>query len=314
MIETDKLSRHYGRTVAVDQITLRIARGEVVGFLGPNGAGKTTTMKMLTGYLFPTSGTARVAGFDVLRSPLEMKRRIGYLPENAPLYTDMTVLEYLRFVAEVRRIPRAARRSAIGEVVASCGIHQVLGKVIGTLSKGFRQRACLAQALLHKPEVLILDEPTTGLDPNQILEIRALLRDLGRDRTVLLSTHILPEVEAVCSRVLIIHRGKIVADGTPEQLQRQVRKGDIVRLAVRAPHGDVEAALKSQSEVASVKKLSGSNGDVLRFEVTTGVDRNISEDLFRLAVAKGWTLSELAAEHASMEDVFAQLTTRETRA
>ncbi|MBI3843084.1 MAG: ATP-binding cassette domain-containing protein [Planctomycetes bacterium] len=311
MIEVDKLSRLYGGTVAVDQISFRIEKGEVVGFLGPNGAGKTTTMKMLTGYLFPSSGSARVDGIDVVESPLEVKCRIGYLPENAPLYTDMTVLEYLRFVADVRQIPRNARRSAIAEVAASCGVEPVIGKVIGTLSKGFRQRTCLAQALLHKPDVLILDEPTTGLDPNQILEIRQLIRDLGKERTVMLSTHILPEVEAVCSRVLIIHLGKIVADGTPETLQRQVRKGDIVRLCVRGNGRDVEKELLATPEVASVKLVSGSNGDILQFEVTTGVDRSITEDLFRLAVARGWTLSELRAEQASLEDVFAQLTTKE---
>jgi gliding motility-associated transport system ATP-binding protein len=310
MIEVDKLSRHYGRTVAVDHISFRIEKGEVVGFLGPNGAGKTTTMKMLTGYLFPTSGVARVDGFDVVDSPLEVKRRIGYLPENAPLYTDMTVLEYLKFVADVRRIPRDERKAAIAEVAASCGIEAVIGKVIGTLSKGYRQRTCLAQALVHKPAVLILDEPTTGLDPNQILEIRELIRELGKERTVLLSTHILPEVEAVCSRVLIIHRGKIAADGTPESLQRQVRKGDVVRLAVRG-NGDVESILRGVPEVSAVKRLSGANGDLSRFEVTSGVDRSITEDLFRLAVARGWTLSELRAEQASLEDVFAQLTTKE---
>jgi ABC-2 type transport system ATP-binding protein len=226
------------------------------------------------------------------------------------------VLEYLRFVAAVREMPRSERRTAIAETAAQCGVQPVLGKVIGTLSKGFRQRTCLAQALLHKPEVLILDEPTTGLDPNQILEIRALIRDLGRERTVMLSTHILPEVEAVCSRVLIIHRGKIVADGTPESLQRQVRKGDIVRLAVRANGADVEGELRSRPEIASVKRVtaSGAPVEIQRFEVTTGVDRSITEDLFHLAVSKGWTISELAAEQASMEDVFAQLTTREATA
>ena len=314
MIEVNKLSRHYGRNVAVDQISFRIERGEVVGFLGPNGAGKTTTMKILTGYLFPTAGSAQVAGFDVVDHPLEVKRRIGYLPENVPLYTDMTVLEYLRFVAEVRQLPRASRRSAIAETARACGIQPVLGKVIGTLSKGFRQRTCLAQALLHRPDVLILDEPTTGLDPNQILEIRALIRELGKERTVLISTHILPEVEAVCSRVLIIHRGKIVADGTPSALQRQVRKGDIVRLSVRGPEADIESELRARPEVASVKKIAGTNGEALRFEVTTGVDRSITEDLYRLAVAKGWMLSELRAEQASLEEVFAQLTTREENA
>jgi ABC-2 type transport system ATP-binding protein len=314
MIEVEKLSRLYGRTLAVDGISFRIERGEVVGFLGPNGAGKTTTMKILTGYLFPSAGVATVAGFDVVEEPLEVKRRIGYLPENVPLYTDMTVLEYLRFVADVRRLPRAERRRAIRRVADACGIGSVLGKVIGKLSKGFRQRTCLAQALLHEPEVLILDEPTTGLDPNQILEIRELIRRLGHERTVLLSTHILPEVEAVCSRVLIIHRGKIVADGTTQSLERQVQKGDRVRLRVRGPEREVEATLRSQPEVAALRRLDAPDGCLIQYEITTAVDRDITEDLFQLAVAKGWTLSELRAEQATLEEVFAQLTTRESGA
>src|SRR3954462_12318660 len=225
MIEVSSLTKDYGPTRAVDRVTFNVRKGEVLGFLGPNGAAKSTTMKMLTCFLAPTGGTAKVAGFDVFDNSLEVRKRLGYLPEDTPIYRDMTVIDYLRFAAEVRGMEPGNREKRIKEIGGRCGLGDVAGKLVGELSKGFRQRVGLAQAMLHDPDIVILDEPTSGLDPNQIVEIRSLIKEVGKEKTVILSTHILPEVQATCSRVVIIRGGKLVADGTPDELRKRERGG-----------------------------------------------------------------------------------------
>src|SRR4051812_12486480 len=244
MIQVQNLTKDYGPTRAVDGVSFNVRKGEVLGFLGPNGAGKSTTMKMLTCFLAPTGGTAKVAGFDVFDDSLEVRKRIGYLPEDTPIYRDMTVLEFLRFAAEVRGMEPARREQRIKEIGGRCGLGDVAGKLVGELSKGFRQRVGLAQAMLHDPDIVILDEPTSGLDPNQIVEIRSLIKEVGKEKTVILSTHILPEVQATCSRILIISSGKLVADGTPDEL-RSREKGSRYRVVVEA-NGVANDAIKAR--------------------------------------------------------------------
>src|SRR4051794_3154839 len=259
MIQVENLTKDYGPTRAVDRVTFNVRKGEVLGFLGPNGAGKSTTMKMLTCFLAPTGGTAKVAGFDVFDNSLEVRQRIGYLPEDTPIYRDMTVLEYLRFAAEMRGMDQARADLRIREIGGRCGLTENAGKLVGELSKGFRQRLGLAQAMLHDPDILILDEPTSGLDPNQILEIRSPIKEIGREKTVILSTHILPEVQATCSRILIISGGKLVADGTPEALRAR-EKGGRYRVVVESNGVTREAIrdrLGSVAGVARVEPLAG---------------------------------------------------------
>jgi ABC-2 type transport system ATP-binding protein len=309
MIRAVDLSKHYGSTKAVDGISFEVFRQEVVGFLGPNGAGKTTTMKMLTCFLAPTKGDAFVGGHSVWEQSLEIRRLFGYLPEDTPLYRDMTVLEYLEFIADVRGIERDARRSKIRSMVDVCGLGTVIGRVVGELSKGFRQRVGLAQAMIHDPEVLILDEPTSGLDPNQIADIRALIKELGKEKTVILSTHILPEVQNTCSRVVIINQGRLVADGAPEELQ--------ARLEGARYHVIVE---KSDGTAATLKsKLQGISGvktcnqvEAPEREVAFAIDTVGQADLrreLRLAVEQnGGGLLELRRDALSLEDVFRKLT------
>jgi ABC-2 type transport system ATP-binding protein len=300
VIAVKDLSKSYGTFQALRGVSFSIARGEVVGFLGPNGAGKTTTMKILTGFIRASGGRATIDGLDVDADGLEVRRRVGYLPESAPLYADMRPREYLDFMADVRRIARAERRHRIDEIAERCGITDVLSVPIGQLSKGYRQRVGLAQALLHKPDVLILDEPTSGLDPNQIVEIRALLKDVGREKTVILSTHILREVEVTCGRVLIINAGEIVADARPQDLQ----KGDVLRVSGRcATEDDMKVALAALQHVMSVEPLGEGS-----FRLKTDGDKRIGEQVFELARDKGWTLSELRSEESSLEEVFHELT------
>ncbi|RMH40513.1 MAG: ATP-binding cassette domain-containing protein [Deltaproteobacteria bacterium] len=314
MIDVQELTRVYGRGFgarpAVDRVTFSVARGEILGFLGPNGAGKSTTMKMLTCYLPPTSGRARVAGYDVYDDPLEVRRRVGYLPENTPLYPNMTVIGYLRFCAQVRRIERHRIDRRIAEVGATTGILDVLGKYIRELSRGYRQRVGLTQALLHDPDVLILDEPTSGLDPNQIVEIRELIRTIGRDKTILLSTHILPEVQATCNRVLIIHDGRIVADGRPDELVS--READNRYRLVLAGDGtpapdDATAAVRRLDGVTGVDARMATNGE-LELVIAGARDADLRLSLFRLAADSGWPLVELVRTEMSLEQVFSRLT------
>ncbi|HXU79767.1 MAG TPA: ATP-binding cassette domain-containing protein, partial [Polyangia bacterium] len=262
MIQVQNLTKDYGPTRAVDGVTFNVRKGEVLGFLGPNGAGKSTTMKMLTCFLAPTGGTAKVAGFDVFDDSLEVRKHIGYLPEDTPIYRDMTVIDYLRFAAEVRGMEAGNREKRIKEIGGRCGLGDVAGKLVGELSKGFRQRVGLAQAMLHDPDIVILDEPTSGLDPNQIVEIRSLIKEVGKEKTVILSTHILPEVQATCSRVLIISGGKLVADGTPDELRAR-EQGSRYRVVVEAngvPHETIKERLGHLAGVTRCEKVTGEDG------------------------------------------------------
>jgi ABC-2 type transport system ATP-binding protein len=312
MISVDHLSKNYGSTVAVEDVSFEVSPREVLGFLGPNGAGKTTTMRILTGFIPPTGGTARVAGFDVVDQPLEAKARIGYLPESAPLYEDMGVVDYLHYVAEMRGIVGPTRRHSVRRVVDLCGLDGALAKKIGQLSKGYRQRVGLAQALIHEPDILILDEPTSGLDPNQIIEIRSLIREIGREKTVILSTHILPEVSATCDRVIIIARGRLVGTGTPDELMRQ-GGGAGVTVVLRGDGTDVDRALGGLEHAEGVEFL-GPEAEALRYHLKARTGARLSdlaESVAMLAAAKGWPLRELRPVAASLEDVFRDLTTKE---
>jgi ABC-2 type transport system ATP-binding protein len=314
MIQVEKLTKDYGPHRAVDAISFDVRAGEVLGFLGPNGAGKTTTMKILTCFMAPTAGEARVGGYDVAQQSIEVRRRIGYLPEDTPLYRDMLVHEYLAFVAEVRGVTREAQQGKIRRIADICGITSHLGRPIAELSKGYRQRVGLAQAMVHDPEILILDEPTSGLDPNQIVEIRSLIKQIGKEKTVILSTHILPEVQATCSRVVIISGGKLVADGTPEELSARER-GNRYQIVVEAPSAPeaVEQKLAGLAGVTRCARQPSSNG-TLEFMIDGQSDQDLRRPLFRVAVDNGWTLLELSRKAASLEDIFRKLTTDDSAA
>jgi ABC-2 type transport system ATP-binding protein len=312
MIQVENLTKDYGPTRAVDGVTFNVRKGEVLGFLGPNGAGKSTTMKILTCYLAPTGGSARVAGHDVFEESLEVRKKIGYLPEDTPIYRDMTVLEFLQFASHVRGMERTTAERRIKEIGGRCGLADVAGKLVGELSKGFRQRVGLAQAMLHDPDIVILDEPTSGLDPNQIVEIRSLIKEVGQEKTVILSTHILPEVQATCSRILIISGGKLVADGTPDELRARER-GTRYRVVIEGngvPHDAVRDRLGKVSGVLRCEKVAGEDG-AHAFAIDGGPTDDLRKTLFRTAVDNRWTLLELVRESASLEDVFRNLTTGE---
>jgi gliding motility-associated transport system ATP-binding protein len=306
MIEMSGLTKTYGGVTALDHADVSIQTGEVVGLLGPNGAGKTTMLKLLTGYLPPTEGTARVADLDILTHGLDVRRRIGYLPESNPLYDEMTVWESLQWAARLREIPVERQASAMESVIVSCGLQAALGKDIGELSKGYRQRVGLAQAILHDPEILILDEPTSGLDPNQQQEVRQLIQNLRQKKTVLLSTHILSEAQSSCDRVLIIHRGKIVADGTPELLSRQMTRGYKLTLELKAPADRAEAALAGLPGADHVQRLGDSEGRSL-FMIESGT-MDLRHVVFDLVVRERWPILQMTPEVISLEDVFRQLT------
>jgi len=303
MIEVQGLTRHYGNVVAVEDLNFHIKQGEVVGFLGPNGAGKTTTMRMLTGYLPPTAGTAHVAGYDVFTQSLEARRHIGYMPETVPLYPEMTVWSYLDFMARLRRVPN--RDEAIERALETCHVTDKADEIIGHLSKGYRQRVGLAQALLHDPEVLILDEPTIGLDPKQIIEVRSLIKELGQERTIILSTHILPEVSQVCNRVLIINQGHIVADATPEELAAQLQGAERLYLRVREATPALAQVLNALDGVASVEEKDGG------LELIGHLDDATRAAIARTVVQGGWDLLEMRPIGMTLEEVFLQLTTEE---
>jgi ABC-2 type transport system ATP-binding protein len=303
MIEVEHLTKTFGTRVAIQDVTFSAARGEILGLLGPNGAGKTTTRRILTGYFPPT-----IAGYDVVEDSLEVRRRIGYLPENVPLYNDMTVQAYLDFVARAKQVSR--RRESIEWAMEAARIDHVADMIIGKLSRGYRQRVGLAQALIGDPEVLILDEPTVGLDPNQIIETRALIKALGGDRTIILSTHILPEVSMVCGRVVIINRGAVVAVDTPENLTRRLTGADRVALTVRGPAPEVEKSLQRVPGVIAVTVNPTANG-VARFDVDAEPGRDLREQLAAVVVRHGWGLQELRSQSLSLEEIFLQLTTSE---
>jgi len=303
MIEVDRLTKYYGPTAAIRDVSFSVEKGQIVGFLGPNGAGKTTTMRILACYMPASAGTARVAGYDVFEQSLEVRRRIGYLPENVPLYGDMTVAAYLDFVADVKGLSRADRRRRVGEVTARCLIEDVRGRLIGRLSKGYRQRVGLAQALVADPEVLILDEPTIGLDPRQIIEIRSLIKSLAGEHTVILSTHILPEVSMVCEGVIIISRGRIVASGPLDRLMDELAPIARVQVQVEGPPELVAASLRALPGVSRVEPRGIADGAGV-FVVEADRARDVRRDVFQLVAQQRWGLLELRTVSLSLEELF----------
>jgi len=307
-ITVQNLSKKYGPQLAVNDISFEVKTGEILGFLGPNGAGKTTTMKIITCYMAPSNGDVKVGQYSILNDQDQIKKKIGYLPESNPLYTDMQVLEYLEFVAKLQGVPASQMSKRIAEMVHVCGLNIEKHKKIGELSKGYRQRVGLAQAMIHDPEILILDEPTTGLDPNQIVEIRKLIRELGREKTVILSTHILPEVEATCDRILIINQGKIVADGTPETLRKQAQGQEIIRIEISDAQNndDVINALSSIPSVAMVDPVKDKQ---FSYYVNSKENQSSKREVFETVVKNNWVLTELTPIETKLEDIFRDLTT-----
>jgi ABC-2 type transport system ATP-binding protein len=307
VIEVQHLTKRYGRVTAVDDVSFRVERGEILGFLGPNGAGKTTTMRILTGYMPATEGKAIVAGFDVFDQPIEAKRRTGYLPETPPLYPDMTVVEYLGFVAKIKGVPSGERTTRIKQVMERTRIADMANRQCAKLSKGYRQRVGLAQAILHNPDVLILDEPTAGLDPKQIIETRELIKELAGDHTIILSTHILPEVSQTCQRVVIINKGRVVAVDTPDNLTARLRGSETLYVQVDADAASVLTHVPGVTRVVESERLNGLVG----YEVDSETGRDVRRDLARAVVTSGFGLLELRPMRISLEDVFLSLTTDE---
>ena len=306
MIEVENFSKSYYGFRAVQGINFSVKKGEIVGFLGPNGAGKSTTMKVLAGYLPPTDGKIRIAGFDVVTDSIEVRKRIGYMPENVPLYTDMRVNEFLRFRAELKKVSGRKIKDRVETVKQLCSLKDVENKIIGTLSKGYRQRVGLADALVHDPELLILDEPTIGLDPNQIRHVRELIKNLGGKRTVLISTHILPEVEIMCSRVIVIHKGKIRASDTAENLLKNHRATGSMRIEAKVGGDDAVALL---SKLPGVKDMTAEkDGDYTILQLRLEANTDPSEEVYRLARDRNWSIRELTRRRATLEDVFVELT------
>ncbi|PWH11186.1 gliding motility-associated ABC transporter ATP-binding subunit GldA [Bacteroidetes bacterium SCGC AAA795-G10] len=305
-IQIEKLTKTYGPQTAVNDISFDVKTGEVLGFLGPNGAGKSTTMKMITGYIGIEKGDIQIGGKSVTDPTYDLKRHIGYLPENNPLYLDMPVIDYLEFCASLQGIEKQNINKRIREMVGVCGLNREKHKKIGELSKGYRQRVGLAQAMIHDPEILVLDEPTTGLDPNQIIEIRKLIRDLGKEKTVILSTHILPEVEATCDRILIINRGKIVANGTSETLRKQSQGNEILKL--RIEDGKADKILKSLRTLDTVQSVACIEQNQNVFEVQSLVEQTSKRNVFNLCVQNKWVLTELTPLETKLEDIFRNLT------
>jgi ABC-2 type transport system ATP-binding protein len=314
MIQVENLAKSYGPHQALKGISFRMSSGEVLGFLGPNGAGKTTTMKILTCYMAPTAGRATVAGEDVIERSLEVRRNVGYLPEDTPLYPDMTTLDFLEYAAVLRQVPAERQLSRIRDISAVCGLLEVMGKQIGELSKGYRQRVGLAQAMVHDPPILILDEPTSGLDPNQIVEIRELIKEIGKQKTVILSTHILPEVQATCGRVIIISDGKIVADGATDELARGGGEAGYTVVVEpdgnreeRAPEETLCERLGTMPSVAGVTELDRPE-EALRLRIAAEAGQDLRRDIFRCVRDSGWLLLEMQQRRLSLEDVFRKLT------
>jgi ABC-2 type transport system ATP-binding protein len=308
MIEVENLSKTYSGFRAVQGISFHVNKGEIVGFLGPNGAGKSTTMKILTGYLPPTDGKIRIAGFDVVTDSIEVRKRIGYMPENVPLYTDMRVNEFLRFRAELKKVARRKIKERVETVKHLCHLKDVENKIIGTLSKGYRQRVGLADAMVHDPELLILDEPTIGLDPNQIRSVREMIKDLGKHHTILLSTHILSEVELTCSRVLVINRGKIEASDTPANLTKLVRGGGSILLEVRARAPDVISKIEALPNIEDVEIILPGDGEWVQAKIFAKPGLDVREEVYGVVRANNWPLRELARVKATLEEAFIELT------
>lgn len=305
-IKIENLSKRYGPQHAVDNISFEVKTGEILGFLGPNGAGKSTTMKMITGYLSVGDGSIFIGGKNVQDAGDEVKKHIGYLQENNPLYLDMPVIEYLRFCADLQGVDASKTEERVREMVHVCGLNSEKHKKIGELSKGYRQRVGLAQALIHDPEILVLDEPTTGLDPNQIVEIRKLIREIGKEKTVILSTHILPEVEATCDRILIINKGRIVADGTSETLRKQATGTELLK--VRIEDGNANEIQQALQQLTSVDKVELADIAMQRFEIQSKPGQSSSRAVFKLCAERSWVLTELIPLETRLEDVFRNLT------
>jgi ABC-2 type transport system ATP-binding protein len=310
MIEVVGLTKRYGPTLAVSDVSFEVRKGEVLGFLGPNGAGKTTTMRVITGYLPPSEGKVLVAGYDVVEEPLQAKRRTGYLPETPPVYPDMTVTEYLGFVARIKGVARKEMKTRISEVIEKCAVTDHQHRQIGKLSKGYRQRVGLAQALIHNPDVLILDEPTAGLDPKQIIETRELIRGLAGQHTIVLSTHILPEVSKTCDRVVVINQGKVVAVGTPDELTHRLQGYETVLLTVEGPAAEIIDKLQRVGGVNMVEPREAQDTRVT-FEVHTEKGHDVRAELARAVVESRWNLLELKTSGLSLEDIFLKLTTKD---
>jgi len=311
MIDVGDITKRYAETVAVDHLSFQVEKGEILGLLGPNGAGKTTTMRILTGYLAADSGKVTVAGLTLSDHSIEIRRRIGYLPENNPLYPDMGVMDYLFFIAAMRGLPKAGRKSRIDQIVEMTGLDKMVHKNIGELSKGYCQRVGLAQAIVHDPEILILDEPTVGLDPNQIVEIRSLIQRFGADKTIILSSHILPEVAATCSRIIILNRGKMAGSGTPEEMSVRARGGNAVTFVLKGPVDAITEKLKGNRDIRKIDVKGDEGPGKTRFRVITDGSVDIREAIFLMAVENQWVLSELYRESLSLEEVFQHLTIEE---
>ena len=306
MIKVENLTKRYAGQTAIKDLSFEVGQGEIMGFLGPNGAGKTTTMRILAGFMPPTSGRASIAGFDVFEQSLQARARIGYMPENVPLYNDMRVSEYLDYRAALKGVPHRRIAERVGDVKELCGLKEVDRKLIGALSKGYRQRVGLADALLHEPDLLILDEPTIGLDPNQIRQVRELIKNLGKQHTILLSTHILPEVEMTCSRVIIIHRGRIEACDTPDNLLSQIRQAGGVMVEAKTGSDNGTEELKKISGVRDVMTETDGDWNIFSLRVESGLD--LREEIFQLAAERRWSLRELSQRRATLEDVFVEIT------
>lgn len=312
MIEVTHLTRHFDLITAVDDIAFTINEGEIVGFLGPNGAGKTTTLRMLVGYLQPSSGTIKIMDKDINSDPVWIARQIGYLPEQSPLYEDMTVYEYLKFIAEIRHLSREVFAERLDYVISKCGLRDVIGQTIQTLSKGYRQRTGLAQAIIHDPKVLILDEPTSGLDPNQIMEIRELITELGKAKTVILSSHIMQEVQAVCDRVIIINKGKIVADELKEELGKNISEQTILTIEIEADNPDFKEWLQAHPEVSM--KESSNTGTHWKLEFSYPGHLDLQRDLSQYITAQQWLIMGMYKQQHSLEEIFHFLTTESDEA
>jgi ABC-2 type transport system ATP-binding protein len=311
LIEVENLTKYYGPTRAIENVSFKVEKGEILGLLGPNGAGKTTIMRILTGFFQPTSGKARVANFDVVEEPLEVKKRIGYLPEIPPLYNEMTVSSYLEYVAKLKGIDFKEIKKKVSKTMEMTKISNVEGRIVGRLSRGYKQRVGLAQALLSDPEVLILDEPTIGLDPKQIIEVRELIKSFGGEKTVILSSHILPEVSMTCEKIVIIDKGNVIAVDTQEQLSKRLKRGgEKIFVKIKGQENDI---IKQISQIKGIKGLQKEleEDGIISLSLESEGDKEIREEIFKTVVSNKWILYEMRAEHMSLEDVFLKLTTKE---
>jgi len=308
MIEIKNLTKKFGQNLVLDNLSFSVEKGEILGFLGPNGAGKSTTMKIITSFWAPTSGHVLINGLEIAKDALSARKKIGYLPETVPLYEDMRVFEYLKFIAEIRGLSKSEVKDRVKEVVQICGLNKVLRQPIEELSKGFRQRVGLAQAIMHKPDILILDEPTTGLDPNQIVEIRDLIKTIGREKTVIFSTHILSEVSATCDRVIIINNGKIVGQGSPNELMKKSGASELIYVKIKGLKNEVENKLKEMENVINVKIKDKEAEDIYGYEIEPAAGVDLREYLSLTVMKNNWSILEFKKISASLENVFRELT------